>query len=66
LDTSPKVVRSWCERVMAGPKVNIEDDDYVLTPICKARCNEGFEEGDKVDIPTVYAAIQAKSRRYLN
>lgn len=46
--------------------MGIDDDDYVVPPVCKACSNEVFEEGDKDDISEVYAAIQAKSGRYEN
>jgi hypothetical protein len=58
-----KIVCSWCERVIAGPTVGIEDDEPL---ICKSCCQEVFEEGDKVDISKAYAMIQAKSGRYDN
>ena len=56
-----KIVCSWCERVIAGPTIGIEDGDYEVPLICNSCCNEVFEEGDDTDISEVYAAIQAKS-----
>jgi hypothetical protein len=61
---SMKIVCSWCERVIAGPTVGIEDDDYVVPLICKSCCEEVFEEGEPVNISKAYAAIQTKSGRY--
>lgn len=61
-----KLVCAWCERVIAGPIMGIEDDDYEVPLICKACCNEVFEEGDKVDISKAYEVIQAKSGKYEN
>jgi hypothetical protein len=61
-----RIVCSWCERVIVGPTVGIEDGDYVAPLICKSCCNEVFEEGDKTDISEIYAAIQAKTGRYEN
>lgn len=46
--------------------MGIEDDDYEVPLICKACCNEVFEEGDKVDISKAYEVIQAKSGKYEN
>jgi hypothetical protein len=60
-----KTICSWGETVIAGPTVNIEDDDYVRPSICKSCCNEVFEEGDETDISKIYNAIQAKSGRYI-
>lgn len=64
--TRMKIVCTWCERVIAGPTVNIEDDDYVVPSICKSCSKEVFEEGAEVDISKIYEVIQAKSGRYEN
>jgi hypothetical protein len=61
-----KMVCSSCERVIAGPTLGIKDDDYEVPIICKACCNEIFEEGDTTEISEIYDAIRAKSRRYEN
>jgi ribosome-binding protein aMBF1 (putative translation factor) len=61
-----KLVCAWCGRVIAGPTVNIEDDDYEAFLICKSCANKVFGESTDVDIPKVYEAIQAKSGRYEN
>jgi hypothetical protein len=61
-----KMVCSRCERVIAGPTLGIKDDDYEVPLICKAYCNEIFEEGDKIEISEIYDAIQVKSGRYEN
>jgi hypothetical protein len=55
-----------CERIIAGPIIGVEDDDYVVPLICKACCNEVFEEGEEVDISKAYAVIQRKSGRHEN
>jgi hypothetical protein len=59
--TGMKIICAWCERVIAGPTVGIDDDDYVVPLIFKSCSNEVFEEGDKVDISKAYAVIQAKT-----
>jgi hypothetical protein len=61
-----KIVYAWCKRVIAGPTVGIEGDDYVVPLICKSGCEEVFEEGEKTDMSKIYAAIQSKSGRYEN
>ena len=61
-----KLFCSWCGRVIAGPTVGIEDDDYVVPLICKSCSNKVFDEGDKVDISKAYEVIRSKSGRYEN
>jgi hypothetical protein len=61
-----KIVCSWCNRIIAGPTVNIEDEDYVVPSMCKSCSKEVFGEGTEIDISKIYAVIQAKSGRYEN
>jgi hypothetical protein len=61
-----KIVCSWCERLIAGPTIGTEDDDYVVPLICKSCSKEVFGEDIDVDIAKVYEVIQAKSGRYEN
>lgn len=61
-----KIICSWCKRVIAGPTVGLEDDDYVFPLICKSCCDEVLEEGTAVDVSKAYDVIQAKSGRFMN
>jgi hypothetical protein len=61
-----KIVCCWCERVIAGPIIGIEDDDDVVPLICKECSKEVFGKRIEVDIAKAYEVIQAKSGRYEN
>ena len=58
-----KLDRTWSERVIAGPIVNIHEDDYIVPLICEDCFYKVFEEGDRAEIPEIYAVIQAESGR---
>jgi hypothetical protein len=59
-----KLICAWCERVISGPVIGLEGGDEVKPLICKSCFYDVFDEGDKIDLSEIYAAIEAKSGRY--